>query len=93
MLEGKSKGAKELFLFKAGNKFIKKLVSGFRNTVAVFRIQIRTGSGPGQDPDSWVSGSGSRKEKMTHKDRKIRSFQVFKCWMFYLWRLWLESPS
>ncbi len=29
-----------------------------------------------------VAGSGSRRAKMTHKNRKIKKF-VLKCWMFY----------
>jgi hypothetical protein len=43
------------------------------------------------DPDPYwiqihqVSGSGSRRAKMTHKSRrKIRNFMFLKCWIFSL---------
>jgi hypothetical protein len=34
---------------------------------------------PFPDPDS---ESGSRRAKMTHKNRKNKKFYVLKCWMF-----------
>jgi hypothetical protein len=31
-----------------------------------------------------VAGSGSRRAKMTHKNRKkVKNFHVLKCWMFF----------
>ncbi len=58
--------------------------SGFRFGI---RIQI-------QNPDSGSeSGSGSRRAKMTHKNRKkVKKFHVLKSWMFPFegWRLLLQ---
>jgi hypothetical protein len=35
------------------------------------------------DPDlDSLSGSGSRKENMTHKNKKVNKFNFLKCWMF-----------
>jgi hypothetical protein len=54
-------------------------------------IRIRIGSGSELDPDSIgsmgpdpvsLSGSGSRRENMTHKNKKVQKFNFLKYWMF-----------
>jgi hypothetical protein len=50
---------------------------------AVLWIRIRIGSGFNGVPES-VSGSGSRRAKMTHKQKKVHKLNFLKCWMFFL---------
>ncbi len=58
------------------------------------------GFGSGLDPDSIrsvdsdpysESGSGSRREKMTHKSRKKFRNLMFEVWMFEVWMFCFES--